>query len=396
MASTGLDGFLQGLGQGFFGSDYLKDYTHASKTFVAGNYALAPRTKFLFHVYFNLNTVEIPALANIFDAGKTRTIGLMAKTVQLPNFQIDVETMNQYNRKRIVQKKITYEPAQITLHDDNSDLVRTMWYNYFSYYYKDPTQGYWSSSNSGAPSGSSTAGRPYNYNARDIYADQRSVNDWGYVGESYSDGSPATATKPPFFKDITIYGLNQHKYAAYTLINPLITQWQHDTYDYSQYSGTMQDQMTIKYETVKYYSGTIGTARPDPNVNGFADPTYYDQVKSPLARAGSSASILGTGGLVDSIGSIIEDLQSGNIGGAIKAVQTAGATYNQFKNVNIASAVKQEAIGLATSVILGPGAAAAKTAMNTLNNTSFSFPGVQTGTSVTPTVTYAATPTKAP
>ena len=46
--------------KGFFGSDFLKDYTHASKTFRSDNGALAPRRKFLFHVVFNLNVQQIP------------------------------------------------------------------------------------------------------------------------------------------------------------------------------------------------------------------------------------------------------------------------------------------------------------------------------------------------
>jgi hypothetical protein len=52
------------------------------------------------------------------------------------------DVLNQYNRKRIVQKKIEYQPVQIEFHDDGGDLIRTLWYNYFSYYYKDPSQKY--------------------------------------------------------------------------------------------------------------------------------------------------------------------------------------------------------------------------------------------------------------
>jgi hypothetical protein len=55
------------------------------------------------------------------------------------------------------------------------------------------------------------------------------VNDWGYIGESYYDGTNAPSGKPPFFKDISIYGFNQHKFVEYVLINPLISQWDHDT-----------------------------------------------------------------------------------------------------------------------------------------------------------------------
>jgi hypothetical protein len=42
------------------------------------------------------------------------------------------------------------------------------------------------------------------------------------------------AGKPPFFRDIRIYGMDQHKFAEYVLINPLITNWRHDQYNYSE------------------------------------------------------------------------------------------------------------------------------------------------------------------
>jgi hypothetical protein len=395
MASFGQD-FLQGLGEGFFGSNYIKDYTHASKTFVAGNYALAPRYKFLFHVYFNINTVEIPILASVFPPDKQKNIGLMVKSVQLPTFQIQADTLNQYNRKRVVQKKIDYQPAQIMLHDDGNDLIRTLWYNYFSYYYKDPAQTYWSSSNSGAASGgANSVSQRYNYNARDIYADQRTVNDWGYVGESMSDGAVADGGKPPFFKDITIYGFNQHKYAAYTMINPLITEWNHDTYDYSQGGEMMTNQMTIRYETVKYYSGSIGAnTRPDPNVAAFADPATYDTTPSAIS-AGSGASILGPGGLVDSIGTIVDDLQSGSIQGIIGAVQVAGKTYNTFKNQNISAVVSNEANQLLKTVVQTQLPGVARSAMNSANGFLFpSTPGGSNTTTYVPATPTPATPTQ--
>ena len=45
--------------KGFFGNDFVKDYTHASKTFRSNNSALSPRRKFLFHVVFNINSFLI-------------------------------------------------------------------------------------------------------------------------------------------------------------------------------------------------------------------------------------------------------------------------------------------------------------------------------------------------
>jgi len=338
----------------FFGNDNVRDYTHASKVFRSNGYENSPRTKFLFHVYFNLNTTQIPQLGNIFSTPDTSTIGLLVKTIDLPKYKLDVDILNQYNRKRLVQKKINYEPINLKFHDDSGDLIRTMWYNYYSYYYKDPNQSYrGQSATNGSIGPSQTLTTGFDYNGRDIYSNNRLVNDWGYIGESYYDGTNAQGGKPPFFKDISIYGFNQHKFVEYVLINPLISQWDHDTYDYSQDNGVMENSVTLQYETVKYYTGAIGGDRPDTNVQGFGSPSYYDQQKSPLSRPGGTRSIIGQGGLLDTGLGIISDLQSGSVAGVIGAVQKAGTAYNTFKGTNLKSVAKEEALGAVQGSLRG-------------------------------------------
>ena len=328
----------------FFGNDYVKDYTHASKTFRSNGYENSPRFKFNFHVYFNINTTEIPALRNAFSSGDQSTIGILVKNIELPKFQMDVDTLNQYNRKRLVQKKINYQPVRAVFHDDGGDLIRTMWYNYYSYYYKDPSQQYrGASALNGAMGINSNRTAGFGYNNRDIYAPDRFVSDWGYIGEAYADGTNSAGGKPAFFRDISIYGFNQHKFIEYVLINPMITEWSHDQYDYSQDAGVMENTMTIAYETVKYYSGAIGGVRPDTNVQGFADPNLYDVSPSPLSRPGGTQSIIGQGGLLDTGIGIYQDLQTGSLSGIIGAVQKAGTAYNTFKGANLKAIVNEEA-----------------------------------------------------
>jgi hypothetical protein len=278
----------------------LRDYTHASKTFgvSGGSYNLVPRNKFLFYVYFNLNT-NIPAVANLISGGKSSTIGLMVKTAQLPSYEIAVNEMNQYNRKRLIQTKINYNPAQIVFNDDHSDLIRNMWYQYYQYYYSDPTYKY---GNTPAQSGTlgqlSAVPSGFSYGANDTYSPSRVIQHWGLSGQGYSNPSlqtlatslltgPASGVEP-FFNDITIYGMDQKSYAQYTMINPLITSWIHDTYDYAQSNGIVTHTMSIKYENVKYYSGDIGGAQPSDPVTGFADPSHYDTTTSPIASPGST------------------------------------------------------------------------------------------------------------
>ena len=349
--------FLQGFQEGFTQAPGLKDYQHASDTFRPNGYQLAPRNKFLFHVFFNINTGQIKSLAAAYGSDEIATIGLMVKSVDLPSYSINVDTMNQYNRKRLVQSKIEYNPINMVFHDDQSDLIRNMWYNYYSYYYKDPSQQY-----ENVPAYNGTLGNlntlfnGFGYNTRDTYNNSRQVNDWGYIGESYGDGTnPLTTTgngsytgKPPFFRDIRIYGLSQKKFASYVLINPMITSWKHDQYDYAQGEGTMSNTVDIAYETVKYYSGAIGGATPSNTVPGFADPTHYDLTRSGLARPGSTQTVFGQGGLIDAGLGIVEDLNAlasgqGSLNNVIGAVQTAATSYNTFKNKSLSSIISNDA-----------------------------------------------------
>jgi len=314
-----------------YGTETLRDYAHAPKFFRANSLEYVPRVKFLFHVYFNLNTdpqTGIPALRNVFSEDQT-TIGLLVKTIQLPQFTIATEVLNQYNRKRVVQKKIDYNPVQVEMHDDGGDLIRTLWYNYFSYYYKDPNQPYNNvSSTNGAAGVDSSQAAGFSYNNRDIYVNDRTVNDWGYIGESFNDGTNTENGKPAFFRDITIYGFDQHKWVSYVLVNPLISTWNHDTYNYSEDGGLMQNTMTIQYETVKYYSGAIGTERPDVNVVGFADPATYDQIVSPLSTRAQTSTVNGQGGNFPVGEGSITDSQATATESVLGNVKKADISYN--------------------------------------------------------------------
>jgi hypothetical protein len=342
---------LQAFGQGFFSTPGLKDYEHAAKTFETNGYQLSPRLKFLYHVFFNINTGQIPQLQAAYGSGTVETIGMMVKSIDLPKYKIDTTVMNQYNRKRVIQSKIRYEPSRIELHDDQSDLIRNMWYNYYTYYYKDPSQKYQSVPNTSGTLGMlQSMSNGFNYNANDIYSQTLQSADWGFIGESYSDGTNTgtnSSGKPPFFRDITIYGFSQKKYASYVLINPIISQWNSDRYDYSEGGGTMKNDVTIEYETVKYYSGAIGSQKPSSKVAGFADPAHYDIVSSGISRPGSTQSVFGQGGLLDAVGGTVQDLEAlasgqGGLQNVIGAVQAANGAYKILNNRNFNQGLQAE------------------------------------------------------
>jgi len=344
-------GFFQNLLQGaagaFFGSDYLRDYTHASKTFRTNSYQNAPKYKFIFHTYFNIN---VEAWPNSTD----KNIGLLVKEVKLPSYQFNTTQLNQYNRKRIVQTKIRYEPVNITFHDDNDNLINRMWYAYYTYYYADATKPTVFLGNRGAAppenqNTNSTQTTNADYNITNIYSDSIKGDDnWGYIGET---ATPKFGHKVPFFKNITIFGFNQHSFTAYTLINPIITNFAHDTYSYNEGSGMMQNQMTVDYETVVYNEGAIDGKSPGDIVTGFGDQATYDRTQSPISKPGSNSTILGQGGLLDAAGGFVQSLGEGDILGAIR---TAGTAYNTVKNTDLKQTSKIELESMLSGALGNP------------------------------------------
>jgi hypothetical protein len=344
MSTTPGGWFSQQLGDfagELFGGDYLRDYTHASKIFRTNGYQNTPKYKYLFHTYFQVN----PEPFLLFKGGRQFTnvndltnFGLLVKDVKLPSYTVATQTLNQYNRKRIIQSKINYDPIDISFHDDNGDTVNALWEAYYSYYYNDTNKLRTQMLPGNA--GAAVNGALTDYNRRNIYeGDLTNDLDWGYNSTAYNDNVNNPISKTPFFKRITVFGFNQHNFTAYTFVNPIIKSFSHDSYAYNETSGIMQNKMTIEYETVVYNYGAMDGRTPGNIVTGFGDVASYDRNPSPLGKLGTNGNILGQGGLLDAAGGVIDNLRNGNI---IGAGIIAGSIVNTVRNTNLVTSLQQQ------------------------------------------------------
>jgi len=231
----------------------LRDARHAHNLYTKGGFDWAPKVKFLYHVSFEL-TDEARQFAST-TAQYNKVINVLVKTADLPSYSSTIETKKQYNRTKHMQTRIDYDPINIAFHDDNVGITSKLLEEYYRYYFKD-----------GSKFGS--AGTPKDFGPRDKY--RESVPRYGL------DGGPAT----PFFKSIKIFQLARHEWIGYTLVNPLVEKWQHDSVDASDGAGITQNAITVLYESVLYSRGAV-TESGDPP--GFADTdTGYDLTDSYL------------------------------------------------------------------------------------------------------------------
>jgi hypothetical protein len=258
-----------------------------------------------------------------FTQNERLELNMLVKACELPRYNMNYEEKTQYNKKMYTATRIQYDPINITFHDDHADTVNAFWKKYYEYNIADPVQ---------------LTERSQNFSKDDYYKaiGNRLTNKWGMDTPKQS--------KKPFLRNIEIFVLHQQRFTSFSLINPVIGSFNHDNLDQADGTGVLQNQMQILYETVRYGSGI--TKRDGPK--GFAS-IHYDNEPSPLSvLGGGTNSIFGPGGIVDGVGSVIRNVQSGNILGAILS---ASNTYNNAKKIKKKD-VKEELKGIAKEGVL--------------------------------------------
>ena len=320
-----LNGFLNNVLQGATNpGGNLKDYQHAARLFTDDGMRLAPKTKFLYHVVFELSP-EAQKVIPQLDQRHKQEINMLVKSADLPKFSIQTATKNMYNRKKNLQTSIEYDPVNITFHDDNMGLTTTLMEAYYRYYFRD---GNYRDDGINPP-----------YNPRNTYTDP--------ISQNYRYGLD-NDHKSPFFNKITIYQMARHEYLGYTLVNPMVTGLTHDQVDSMDNSTPSQNQISIAYEAVYYSRGPVGENSP----KGFAT-AHYDKTPSPLTLGGGgTSSLFGGGGVIGGISDVLGDIAGGtfNLGTALTA-------FNTFKNEKSLSkaGLREEGFNILKSTITNIG-----------------------------------------
>lgn len=297
----------------------LSDFAHAHRLFVGSNFRLNPKNTFLFHLFIDIN----PNLASSLVANNISLteLGLMVKSADLPKYTVDTKTYNSYNRPNIVQNKIKFDPIGITFHDDNANVVRNFWYDYYRYYFRDSDHG------------------AATYNSEYKYRPQL-TGKFGF--------SRRSDTYMPFINSVRLYSLHQKRFSEYILLNPVIRSFKHGVHSQGS-EGVMEHNMVIEYENVLYSDGFITEGSP----TGFAE-LHYDTNPSPLILGGNIHRVFGPGGLLNTADNVYKDLEDQQY---LSAIFKTARAVNTARSMNLKNSLVSELstyyAGEATDAIRG-------------------------------------------
>lgn len=164
-------------------------------------------------------------LGNTFSSDNPLDYYFLVKGFEPPKMNIDTDVVNQYNKKRVVQKKISYQPVVVRFHDDQDSKIVNLVNNYLNYHYKD-------FSNNIKSDWTLDTARQY-----------IKSNNWGLINNS----------EKYFFLDLHLFYVNGGRVTLIYLMNPVITDITHDALSYED-GGVLEISLTFAYEGIYYHS----------------------------------------------------------------------------------------------------------------------------------------------
>lgn len=283
---------------------------YASKYYIKGEkLTRIPFSKFQWTVGFQRN-----------DGSEEPTdLTYIAKSVDLPGWEIQQQILNQYNKKRVVNTSIALKPVSLVFLDTVDGKFRQFiqeYMNSFSYNFSF-------------------------FGAAAIQSRDQLSNDIDNTFGIF----PQSAPDDNFLKTITINQEHGGEVWAITLQNPKIISVTHDQLDYSQNNGFVTWTISVQPEAVVHYllselqpdyvtalrKSTITEAAESTGGNGtsYNDPEYGDQAVPSAATKLPNNIVAETHGDPDNVDGSRNSLSPINISKARRQDDIALDGYNE-------------------------------------------------------------------
>lgn len=290
-------------GAGFY---YEKNSRHASYNFNLDGQSLyrnVPRVPFEYYINLRLNNVGTAKqfISQFFNTPDLAQIPPLVKNVDMPSMKIETTALNQYNRKRLSQTKIAFEPIKMVFHDVNDGKTLKFWDMYYRYYFADGNepgmnQAKQSQQRNGTYSVESllqnitpsfnanliglpasitslfSSNSPTGVNSPTNTNGQKSALQNIVTGsidnQNFGFNLPTVQNIRNLIQEIDIYQVHGGRFNQVTLVNPRISAFTHDVLSYSETGKTLELTFTFEYEYAYYTIQNLQLTNPATSSGG--------------------------------------------------------------------------------------------------------------------------------
>jgi len=286
-------------GAGFF---YEKSPRHTTYVFNQDSQALyrnQPRFPFEYYVTINLNNVGTASsfIGQFYNNPTWQQVPPLIKSVEMPSMKIETTPLNQYNRKRLSQTRINFEPIKMVFHDVADGKTLKFWEMYYRYYFQDGTepgknQVKQAQGNNkqysveqflknitpkinpnilSLPSSIKDvfSGGPNKNNALPTNSDGEKAAIQNIVADTLDNhhfgfNLPTVGNIRNLIQSIDIFQVHGGRFNAVRLVNPRISAFTHDQLNYAVGDRTLELTMSIEYEYAYYIIQNLKLGSDDP------------------------------------------------------------------------------------------------------------------------------------
>lgn len=316
---------------------YLRDSRHATYNFgLRGSYIQQnyPRSKFQYLVKINYNTIDpVKSFVDTYlNRDEQDMIVPLIKRIDMPSMQIDTEKLNQYNKWRISQTKIKFQPITMVLHDVVDGKTLRFWEMYYEYYFNDGVYAKKTSDSISNFDPIRNTLRRGELNVSEFYNDIISKEgvfkrDFGFRLDTQVFNTTSFIGKYSryLFDSIDIYQVHGQSYSRARLVNPRITDFRHDALAYDNSSDLMELTFTFEYEDVVYDNFVRPLAETElefyDNANNLE--LDYQPARPPVSvRVRNDSTEGGFGRSSSGLGNVLGDITGDIFGGIRSGVST--------------------------------------------------------------------------
>jgi hypothetical protein len=293
-----------------------------------------PKPGFLYYIRFV--RADSSGSSGVGSSGNdwSKGLGVLAKEIDRPKVSFETDVLNQYNRKRIVQKRVTYDPVSFTFWDTVDNKAAHMFEDYFRFYYGDPRNS------------SATA---WSWDIMSAMMNQ-GASGWGFQ-------PPTSTAQHSFFSHIEFYLMYGGKYTRYDIINPRFRSFDPSSMEYAD-SGGATISMTFEYEGVIYQGNNKSLSDENGLIQemGLAGSGFYeprtDSGSGAIGAAGNSYSKTAGDPFYGS--SILKNLSNATIDSVGSIVNKSSSVINNlFNQTTVLSGIVTNTAQSVAGVITG-------------------------------------------
>lgn len=332
---------------------YLRDSHLASFNFgQTNNYQElnSPRFQFLYFVRIDFNPELAEFTGKYFKPHDLALFIPLVKSVDQPTIKVETDVLNQYNKKRIHQKALKFNPIKLTFHDVADGKTLRLWEMYYEYYYRNGVNGV-----KVDPQDKRFIKEFFN---RDTVSGNFQSGDSGY-------NLARVGNIKNLFDSVSIYQVNGGNYSKSMAINPIITDFSPSNMSFSK-DELCEHVITFEYEDVVYYNYIEPLQNEDLEVFGNSNIKDLEPTKPRIPIVVENRSGTGAVTAISNTGQPEDDSFFGKIAGALGT----GANHLISDLLNVGTNMQRDVGSLVNSL---PGIAASGIKQGLLTG-EFKFP----------------------